>query len=250
MTLATFFGILITPATCKYAWHAGALLCGIVATSQLNAAWQNPLNTEETQTAASAVMSQYTNTGTAPFDTGNSTGSRTVNSAANLQHPLGVQVLLVELREQKNTADQAARIAEVFVFDYQQGVSELNLVDVESNLLLSTREIDSAHLPLSELEIEYSKTLIWNNTEFAERVQTEYENLISSISDEISPNAPDNLKTMVSIWVPNSNPERQSDPCVQSRCALISVFTEHNYNFSVEPVIDLMSGQIYLDLVR
>ena len=254
MTLATLFRIPVSHHLLKRARSAVALFCCLALTPQLQAAWQTPLNAEEIQNAASAVTSQVTSKDkgnfVAPVDRGSNTETRTINSAGNLQHPLGVQVLLVELKEQKQPVEQATRIAEVFIFNYQLGVAQLNLFDVEKNQLISTREIPSAHLPLSEQEIEYSKTLIWNNAEFRERIQTEYESFATVPDSTINSIETMGLQTRVSIWVPNRNAGSQSELCVQQRCALISLFSEENHSFSIEPVISLMSGQIYLDLVQ
>ena len=57
------------------------------------------------------------------------------------------------------------------------------------------------------------------------------------------------LQTRVSIWVPKGNTEAHEN-CSRERCALISLFTAANYSFSIEPVVNLMSGEIYLDTVR
>ncbi len=222
-------------------------------TSQLHAAWQTPLDAQEIQSAATAVMSRIALTTSdnfnSPIDSDNRTQTRSI-SAGDPQHPLGIQVLLVELKEQKQQTNQDARIAEIFIFNYKRGVAELNLFDVANNRVVSTQEITSAHLPLSEPEIEYSKTLIWDNAEFRERIQREYESLTATPINTINSPLTNRLQTRVSIWVPNRNASGQSELCARQRCALISVFSEDNHSFSIEPVIDLMSGQIYLDMVR
>ena len=224
-----------------------ALGCA-TCSSQLYASWQDPLSADEVSSATAIVMSQF-----ASGDSGKSAisaagrGSRELRSADDFQHPLGVQVLLVELKEQKQTSGQTSRLAEVFIFDYQRGVTELNLIDVESDELIVSTEIASVHLPLSEEEINYSKTLIWNHTEFVARVQREAETLESFpaiVNRELT-----DLQTNVSILVPNNRTGKQPANCGLERCALISLFSNDNHSFSVEPVINLMSGEIYLDRI-
>lgn len=214
--------------------------------SELHASWQVPLNAEEVGNVTSAAMSQYvSDDSSSPAGIQNQRELRSISSNSIPQHPLGVQVLLVELKEQK-ASDQAVRLAEVFVFDYQRGVTELNLVDVERNELIDKRYISSVHLPLSEAEITYSKALIWNNAEFKSRVQREIETLQT---DSGNVDFTD-LQTRVSVLVPNGRMADQSELCGANRCALISLFSADNYSFSIEPVINLMSGDIYLDLVQ
>ena len=223
-------------------WLAAAVLCCLAMSLQLNASWQTPLNDEEIKKAADAAMSQYASGATARPD---GVGLRSISSTGTA-HPLGVQVLLIELKEQKRPADQASRIAEVFLFNYLRGVTEFKLFDVERNELIATRDIPSVHLPLADTEISYSKALIWNNPEFIERIRTEYE-AVQSLSAGDSDLA--DLQTRVSIWVPNGSTEAHEN-CSSERCALISLFTQANYSFSIEPVVNLMSGEIYLDTVR
>ena len=58
------------------------------------------------------------------------------------------------------------------------------------------------------------------------------------------------LQTRVSILVPNKKTGDKPELCQRERCALISLFGADNYSFSIEPVVNLMSGDIYLDLIQ
>lgn len=224
-------------------------LCCTALSFQLYASWQDPLSADEVHSATAIVMSQFSlGDSDKSALSASARGSRELRSSDNFQHPLGVQVLLVELKEQKKNSVQTPRLAEVFVFDYQRGVTELNLIDVESDELMVSRDIESVHLPLSDEEINYSKNLIWNHAEFKQRVQREVEtlqSLPSAVNGELT-----DLQTNVSILVPNNRTGNHSDVCRHNRCALISLFTADNHSFSVEPVVNLMSGEIYLDLVQ
>ena len=224
-------------------------LCCTALSFHLYASWQDPLSADEVSSATAIVMSQFS---LGDLDksalSASARGTRELRSSDNFQHPLGVQVLLVELKEKKQNSVQTPRLAEVFVFDYQRGVTELNLIDVESDELIASRDIASVHLPLSEEEINYSKNLLWNYSEFKERLQSEAETL--DLLPGITNGELIDLQTSVSILVPNRGAGSQSAQCNIDRCALISLFTDDNYNFSIEPVINLMSGEIYLDLVQ
>ena len=226
--------------------------CGFFFPFHSLASWQDPLNVGEIETTAATVLSRYS-TGatdqstTSSLQDGDSIGTRRIYSASGTQHPLGVQVLSIELKEQKHVTDQSSRLAEVFLFNYPRAVTELHLVDVESSEVLSTRDIDSVHLPLSDAEISYTRKLIWSDAEFRERIQREFQSLNALEASAGVPVESADLQTRVSVWVPI---RRQAHQCMRNRCALISLFTQDNHSFSIEPVIDLMSGEIYLDLVQ
>lgn len=231
------------------------LIFGLLAYSALLFAnWQQPLNKSEVDAAAAIALAGHTVTTTKQTESpGKSvesafTAFRRSSISNNHSHPLGTQILLIELQEQKKQSLQ--RLAEVFLFDYQRGVTERKLVDVESKLLVDSRDIASVHLPLSQTEIRYSTELIWSNSEINQRVRDEM--IASGAGMEHGGLAGDvsRLLTKVSIWVPDNPGQAGVSQCDSQRCALISIFTLDNYNFSVEPVVNLMSGDIFVDILQ
>lgn len=242
---------------CHVTRHAlyTVIIAGLLVNSgQLSANWQQPLDRNEVDAVAAIALAEHAG-GTTGWTkpSGNSMEkslnvdqrSATVNS---LPHPLGTQILLIELQEQKQ--QPLHRLAEVFLFDYQRGITERKLVDVERNLLVDSREISSVHLPLSETEIRYGTELIWSNSEVSQRVADEM--TVSGGHGDITglDNAVSSLLTRVSIWVPDNPGQAGISQCDSQRCALISIFTTHNYHFSIEPVVNLMSGEIFVDIAQ
>lgn len=228
-----------------------------IPTGYLRGSWQTPLDEEEISRAASIAMVALVHVGQERKDSvaqSGGTADRALQADSSVEqknrHPLGTQVLLIELREQKKQSDQAARVAEVFVFDYERGVAELNLVEVEQNYLISKQILTTPHLPLAVEEISYSKSLVWNNAEIRELIDSEiHKSGLLDLDDSTRFELPD-LQTRVSIWVPNNPEQAGLSHCHWQRCALISLFTDSNYNFSVEPVVNLMSGDIFIDLIQ
>jgi len=155
-------------------------------------------------------------------------------------HPLGVQILLVELKETKHRSEQTARLVEVFLFDYDGAGTHRKLVDVDSREIVTSTEISSAHLPLTDQEIAYGKALMWQDTELLQRLSVEL-NHSTDIAD---------LQSRVSVWVPGRDDQSGLSHCDVERCALVSLFTEDNDSLPVEPVINLMRSQVYTDLVQ
>lgn len=236
-------------------WNCIVLLvASLFYTKQLLAAWQQPLSEDEVARVAAIIVSSDSSLNgellqglaTPRTDTKLRSALGGVDNGL-LRHPLGTQILLVELKEQKKQSEQPRRLAEVFIYDYQRGVTELSVIDVEQERVIRKQTIATAHLPLVETEIDYVQQRIWNNAEISQRLQQE---MHSSGGVAISGSSLSRLQTRVSIWVPTNPAQSGASNCVDERCALTSIFTEDNYNFSLEPVVNLMSGEIYLDLVQ
>lgn len=160
------------------------------------------------------------------------------------QHPLGVQVLFVEAKEQKKKGSSNGLQAEVFLFDYSQTQTSVELVDANTGQLISTTLLDSVQLPLNAVEADFATQLLRDNSNFFDRLAVEYQQQFAqALVDESA------IDMKVSVWVPDTRVYTET-PCVVSRCALVSVFTNQQYNFSIEPVVDLVSGKVYLDLLQ
>lgn len=162
------------------------------------------------------------------------------------KHPLGVQVLLAELQENKNSHANDHRRVEVFLFDYDLGVTLLKLVDVERVAMVSTTVVDTVHLPLSDAEIQFARSVIHGHARLQTVVAAELSN---SIKHHTGKSGIEDLHSRISVWVPDADTDMGSN-CSNQRCALVSLFTRDDYSLSVEPVVNLFSGEIYLDLFQ
>lgn len=206
--------------------------------TSLLAGWQAPLSSEEQAAATSLAL----DSATAELQPRNSTADDSASGLPTLEN----EVLLVELKHTKK--NQGARIAEVFVFDYNRGVTELHRINIEDNRVLEVIAIASTHLPLNDREQQLARALASEDDTVEAQLQTEYQRAfgqsLSSIAD---------LDMKVSIWQPQSHQSLSSDiasTCEQQRCALISVFTQDNYSFSLEPVVNLMQGIVYPEALQ
>lgn len=155
-------------------------------------------------------------------------------------HPLGVQILLIEPKERKKKSAQRSLLVEVFSFDYQSLSASLDIVDGNTGELISTRVLSSRYLPLNQTESDYATQLLQEHGMLFDLLSKEYQlQFGESLTEQHS------IDMKVSIWTPESRLPANSG-CGQSRCALVSVFTPDHFNFSVEPIVDLVSGEIFL----
>ena len=156
-------------------------------------------------------------------------------------HPLGVQILLIEPKERKNKSAQSSLLVEVFSFDYQSLSASLDIVEANTGELISTRVLNTRYLPLNPTESDYAIQLLQEHGKLFDLLSTEY---LQQFGESLTEQHQIDMK--VSIWTPESRLPASSG-CGQSRCALVSVFTPDHFNFSVEPVVDLVSGEIFLE---
>jgi len=158
-------------------------------------------------------------------------------------HELDVEVLLIETRETKKQTKQST-LAEIFVFDYNANEASMQLLDITSGKVMSSQVINGQKLPLNANESQYALKLLSKNTEFIARLNNEMQRQFG-----ISLQSLNDVDMKISVWSPNPHQLNKSQ-CEFTRCALVSIFTKNHFNFSVEPVIDLVNNAIYLDLVQ
>jgi len=195
------------------------------------AAWLPDLSEQELSTISAALAQR-----TKVTQRNRETSKRT--------HPLGLQVLFVEAQEIKNKSQTSDVLADMFLFDYQNVQASVQVVNATSGELIRTQSLDTLYLPLNDTETNYVLELLRHDNRFFDSLSTEYMN---QFGVELIDNKTIDMK--VSIWVPNENLHANS-ACFVSRCALVSVFTDHHYNFSIEPIVDLVSGHVDLELVQ
>lgn len=219
-------------------------LLSMTFSGAVNSEWQAPLSDSEITIALSGIEQSTTSNGDKTQAAANITSafvtSRTQTVELNQSSLQNQQVLLIELRELKSRSGQEPhRVAEVFVYRYDQAETFKHLIDVSSGQLIETKPVASVHLPLNEAEQEFALQRLLKSPLVASRLATEFER-------QFGKNLPPmhELQTKVSIWQPSRTNSEVANTCQLQRCALVSIFTANNYNFSVEPVINLHTGVV------
>ena len=229
-------------------------------------AWQDPLSGSEEAAAVSLALSDKLNN-RAENTTGTSGSANTVAikarpalqarqaiaSADNTSSAitLGREVLLVELLYQKQKKSSASesvqqRIAEVFLFDYASGKTSRYEIDVNTNDVLREQAVASPHLPLNDREQSAAVSMLVNDASAFAAISSEYQRHFGQALQ-----GTDNIDMKVLVWQPPAaNTSTAASDCRTQRCALISVFTNNNFSFSVEPVVNLMTQNVYTGVIR
>ena len=202
-------------------------------------AWQNALSPSEVSVALEVADLSVSVTSLDP------TGVKEEAPDQTSGHPLGIQLLIVELKEQKK-AVSGQRLAEIFTYNYSRQMAQRHIVDLHQSVLISVQDINSAHLPLSDAEIDYANLLLWDNPEFQQRVSQELLDLqLDPSSILIS-----QTDARVSVWVPGSEERSATSGCRLQRCALFSLYTDNEDSLTIEPVVNLVTGKVYVSILQ
>ena len=135
-------------------------------------------------------------------------------------------------------------MAEIFTYSYSSQMARLHVVDMQQRKLISVQDINTAHLPLSDAEIDYANWLLWNSNSLRQRVMQEMDDL------QLTPPATLTALTdaRVPVWVPASAGQSASSGCDLQRCALFSLYTKNRDSLTIDPVVNLVTGAVFTDL--
>ncbi len=152
------------------------------------------------------------------------------------------QVLLVERVESKHSQSSHA---EVFVYSYDSEQTTRHLLDAITGTVYQSAVVPDVSLPLNAFESEYVLTLLKNDQAITAKLIHDHQTQLGSDFTGW-----DSIESRVSIWLPGNTSSDASQACLVQRCALVTLFNGGRYNFSVEPVINLNTGDIYLDAIQ
>ncbi len=150
-------------------------------------------------------------------------------------HPLGIQTLFIERQEAKKIVHE--RIARVYQYDYTSQTSRLLIIDLDQQRVIRTLPLDSVHLPLNQMEIDFARTLLAADDKLMNQLRSEQSERAVQPFTSLS-----ELDVKASIFEPHDT----NHPCAVSRCALLSLFDASSTVFALEPIVFLDSLSIGL----
>ncbi len=150
-------------------------------------------------------------------------------------HPLGTQTLSVEADWQKNANGQ--RIARAYQFDHDQRQSRLLMIDLDTMQLIKQHRIDSVHLPLNNNETQYARQLLDQHSEMLGAINQERAKQSQTAVGDFS-----DYDAKASIY----EPLIKTHPCQTARCVLFALVDTSLTVSSVEPLVNLSTGEIAL----
>ena len=153
--------------------------------------------------------------------------------ALTTPHPLGLQTLSIEKQERKNHLKP--RWVNVYQYHYTQQASRVLLIDLDTDTVLRQTTIDTVHLPLNDIEIDFARTLLSQNNELMNRLRQAQVRHGKPAFESLT-----ELDVKASIYEPMNS----TDACHTQRCALLSLFDETRTVLSIEPIINLTTFHV------
>ena len=150
-------------------------------------------------------------------------------------HPLGAQTLSIEKQERKNQLD--VRWINVYQYNYAAQATRLLVMDLQENVIVKQTPIDSVHLPLNDVEIDFALSLIAQDTALLQRLKQDHSRRTPEPFVSIY-----ELDLKASIY----EPLQAEHPCQTQRCALVSLFDQTNTVFAAEPIVNLSAMSVTL----
>lgn len=269
-----------------HAAAAMLVILGCVSSAQA-ATWQAPLSPELRSHAAALALdalgsdaptnlpaASTANSTLRPRNASGSGGSPDADAAGDQSDSLlhsGSVALVVERRERKRGSqdEQPQDLIDAFVYHYAAGTLHRVTVaagsdaqpQTDAQSVIEIRQLHSIQLPLTPSETRKVLQHLQQHAVLQQALASEYQQFHHRSLNS------DQLDYRVAVWNPQASmpvptsetPLTQSDTgiepassaartrCAERRCALIAVFTRDMFNFSIEPVIDLATGEVWLD---
>lgn len=228
------------------------VVCATLSSVAIAGSWQQPLDTNTyeqlTDIATSLVDSPEAHTSleshAAPL-TGTTAAQSTTQTrgiAGNDVARLPPQVLLIERLESKR---EQSDTAEVYVYSYRTEQTTRHLIDINTGEHYRTDIVPRISLPLNAFETAHVLSMIKQDPIIIERLSHDHQQQLGAAFSGW-----DTIESKVSIWLPPINHSKQAQSCLRQRCALVTLFTGGYYNFSVTPIVNLNTGEIFLDTIR
>ncbi|MDQ5768471.1 hypothetical protein [Thiothrix subterranea] len=164
--------------------------------------------------------------------------AQTTRSSSTTPAP---ELLLVE--RHPNAKGQTTRLADVYTYDYSTNETLIDVVDLDTNQVISRRRERNLQLPLTANELQRASALIFADDEQRSLLDAEFKR----ITGQTLSNPAQQLQVKAFVFHASSLPEQlnaASQQCGLQRCAQVLLYTADSVVFEVSPIVNLSAGVI------
>ncbi len=150
-----------------------------------------------------------------------------------------IEQLLIE-RRPTDKEQPVQRLADVYSYDYGSDETLHNVVDLQTQRVISSQRQQYLQLPLTENELARATRLIFSDPEQMRPLQDEYKRITGQVL-----NNPDQLNVKAFTFTADALPERlnaASQQCGLHRCAQVLLYTHDSIVFEISPIVNLSAG--------
>lgn len=151
-------------------------------------------------------------------------------------------LLLVERRLVERNAPDAARLADVYSYDYSNDSLIHTVVDVATGEVRARELLRGVQLPLIAAEVERAAAIVMSDERTRERLEQAYLAVTGQKLNDIS-----DIDFKAFVFHADTLPAaltRDSAMCGVHRCAQMITYTRDNISLDVSPIIDLSNNRV------
>ncbi|RVU86065.1 hypothetical protein EOL70_01050 [Leucothrix sargassi] len=217
---------------------ATVALSALFAFVSAHAKSKDPITASEQAIASALVMpSLQTTTALASRSVNTSEASTTTTVSSNVQF-LKVQ----PHRFEKGDTNSGARWSDVTAYDYDSDELIVNVVDLDTESIVSTKRFTNMQPPLVQDELDRALSIVMDDEEERSILDSEFKRITGQTLASI-----DQLQYKAFTFFADSMPtvvNEASKSCGANRCAQLVLFTHDNIVFEVSPIVNLSAGVV------
>lgn len=149
------------------------------------------------------------------------------------------ELLLIE-RRRNDKGEGMQRLADVYHYDYSRNETIHNIVDLDTQQLLSRERRQYLQLPLNDNELQRSSDIIFADPEQAGLISNEYQRITGQYLQSAQ-----QLNIKAFAFSADTLPEQlnpASQHCGLHRCAQVLLYTHDSVVFEISPIVNLSAG--------
>ncbi len=154
-----------------------------------------------------------------------------------------IETLLIERHAvAKGAENQAARLVDVFTYNYDTNILNQTIINLSTNSVVSTTHNKEVQLPLTENEITRATEVVFGDQDEVDLINQAYQRVTGETLTQ-----PDQLEIKAFTFLGNSLPgvsNEESMNCGNHRCAQLLLYTPEKVAFEISPVIDLSTKKV------
>ena len=168
------------------------------------------------------------------------TASASISSAETIST---VQFLNVEThRFDKGDSNSDARWTDVSAYDYATDELIINVVNLDTNAVVSSKRYTNMQPPLVKDELDRALSIVMDDEEERSIIDNEFKRITGQTLTSM-----DQLQYKAFTFFADSMPNvvnTASKSCGANRCAQLMLFTHDNIVFEVSPIVNLSAGVV------
>ncbi|PWQ95980.1 hypothetical protein [Leucothrix arctica] len=221
---------------------AAVTIATLFSLTSVHATNMDPVSESEIDKATSLAMSSLETTPVLASRSLSTASVATASTAVTTSFST-VQFLNVEThRFDKGDTNSDARWTDVTAYDYATDELVINVVNLDTNAVVSSKRYTNMQPPLVKDELDRALSIVMDDGEERSIIDDEFKRITGQTLTSM-----DQLQYKAFTFFADSMPNvvnTASKSCGANRCAQLMLFTHDNIVFEVSPIVNLSAGVV------